>query len=125
MACGHVTVSYIQKTISFTPSVFQTIIRIGFLLMLPGKFCLTCRTFCSCHYEFSPLSYSNVCRNTEEKTDVCRRTEEKTYMPTTWQIRFQLQNIIKGGNYTLQLAIAAATISKLKVSLTPIHFFHD
>ncbi|XP_014519713.1 probable rhamnogalacturonate lyase B [Vigna radiata var. radiata] len=48
---------------------------------------------------------------------VTRSTEEKTFMPTTWQIRFQLQNISKGGNYTLQLAIAAATGSKLEVRL--------
>ncbi|KAK7366900.1 hypothetical protein VNO80_08903 [Phaseolus coccineus] len=47
---------------------------------------------------------------------VTRSTAKRTFMPTTWQIRFQLQNISKGGNYTLQLAIAAATISKLEVS---------
>ncbi|WVZ11500.1 hypothetical protein V8G54_016030 [Vigna mungo] len=46
---------------------------------------------------------------------VTRSTKTSKFMPTTWQIQFQLENIIKG-NYTLQLALASATNSKLEVS---------
>jgi len=104
-ACGDVTLSYIQKMISFSQLVFLTIIRIGFMLKLPGKFCLTYRIFCNFRYEFSPLNY----------TDVCRLTGEGKFVPTTWQIRFKLENVIKGANYTLQLALASATNAKLEV----------
>jgi len=48
-------------------------------------------------------------------TDACRSTEPGKFVPTTWQIQFQLENIIEGGNYTLQLALAAATNSRLEV----------
>ncbi|XP_047158133.1 rhamnogalacturonate lyase-like [Vigna umbellata] len=46
---------------------------------------------------------------------VTRSTKTSKFMPTTWLIQFQLENIIKGGNYTLQLALASATNSKLEV----------
>ncbi|TKY69981.1 Rhamnogalacturonate lyase [Spatholobus suberectus] len=46
---------------------------------------------------------------------VTRSTTNKGYVPTTWQIQFQLQHIILSGNYTLQLALASATNSRLKV----------
>ncbi|XP_029127788.1 probable rhamnogalacturonate lyase C isoform X2 [Cajanus cajan] len=43
------------------------------------------------------------------------RNVNKTYVPTTWQIKFPLQNIIMGGNYTLQVALASATYSRVEV----------
>ncbi|RDX95994.1 rhiE, partial [Mucuna pruriens] len=46
---------------------------------------------------------------------VSRVTVDKTYVPTTWQIHFQLQNITMEGNYTLQLALASTTNSRLEV----------
>jgi len=48
-------------------------------------------------------------------TDAYRTTEPGKFVPTTWQIQFQLENIIKGANYTLQLALASATNSELEV----------
>jgi len=63
------------------------------------------RIFCNWHYEFSPLNY----------TDECRSIGESQFVATTWQIQFQLENIIKGGNYTLQLALASASNSQLEV----------
>ncbi|CAJ1931234.1 unnamed protein product [Sphenostylis stenocarpa] len=43
------------------------------------------------------------------------RSTATSSLPTTWQIRFQLQNVITG-NYTLQLAMASATNSKLEIT---------
>ncbi|XP_027909278.1 uncharacterized protein LOC114168587 [Vigna unguiculata] len=48
---------------------------------------------------------------------VTRTTEPGKFVPTTWQIQFQLENIIKGANYTLQLALASATNSELEVRI--------
>ncbi|KAK7366899.1 hypothetical protein VNO80_08902 [Phaseolus coccineus] len=46
---------------------------------------------------------------------VTRCTGKSKFVATTWQIQFQLENIIKGANYTLQLALASATNSQLEV----------
>ncbi|KAL2348988.1 hypothetical protein Fmac_002988 [Flemingia macrophylla] len=43
------------------------------------------------------------------------RKTNNTYVATTWQIQFQLQNIIPGGNYTLQLALASANNARVLV----------
>ncbi|GKU95011.1 hypothetical protein SLEP1_g8429 [Rubroshorea leprosula] len=37
------------------------------------------------------------------------------YKAATWQIAFQLQNVLHTGNYTLQLALASASYAKLQV----------
>ncbi|KAK4261416.1 hypothetical protein QN277_004417 [Acacia crassicarpa] len=46
---------------------------------------------------------------------VTRLSGNKTYEATTWQIRFNLQNDPFKGSYTLQLALAAAANSDLKI----------
>ncbi|CAA2974357.1 Rhamnogalacturonate lyase [Olea europaea subsp. europaea] len=46
---------------------------------------------------------------------VNRNTGNKTYIPTTWQILFDLDYIDEQGNYTLQLALASATDAELQV----------
>ncbi|KAI4385261.1 hypothetical protein MLD38_003308 [Melastoma candidum] len=43
------------------------------------------------------------------------RNKGNTYVPTTWQIRFQLGSVKTRGNYTLQLALASATGSRLEL----------
>ncbi|KAL3036638.1 hypothetical protein AAZX31_01G020700 [Glycine max] len=46
---------------------------------------------------------------------VTRSTPDKTFVPTTWQIQFQLKNIIMPGNYTLQVGLASANNARLEV----------
>ncbi|XP_054808091.1 probable rhamnogalacturonate lyase B isoform X2 [Prosopis cineraria] len=49
---------------------------------------------------------------------VTRDMGNKKYQPTTWQIKFELlRRDLLEGNYTLRLALASATISKLQVWL--------
>ncbi|CAI9758172.1 unnamed protein product [Fraxinus pennsylvanica] len=46
---------------------------------------------------------------------VNRKTGNKNYIPTTWKILFDLDDIDEQGNYTLQLALASATDAELQV----------
>ncbi|XP_028789131.1 rhamnogalacturonate lyase B-like [Neltuma alba] len=39
---------------------------------------------------------------------VARRTGKQTYQPTTWQIKFELDDETSSGNYTFQVALASA-----------------
>ncbi|PON97078.1 Rhamnogalacturonate lyase [Trema orientale] len=45
---------------------------------------------------------------------VNRKSENGTYQQTTWQVKFQLENVMPG-NYTLQLALASASTTALQV----------
>lgn len=47
-------------------------------------------------------------------TTFCRRNGDNKYVPTTWQIRFNLKSV-SAGIYKLRLAIASATRSDLEV----------
>uniref|UniRef100_A0A2N9EFC9 rhamnogalacturonan endolyase n=1 Tax=Fagus sylvatica TaxID=28930 RepID=A0A2N9EFC9_FAGSY len=58
---------------------------------------------------------------------VNRNVNNRTYEATTWQIIFELQSVNNNGNYTLQLALAAATFAELQVRFNdadvyPAHF---
>lgn len=46
---------------------------------------------------------------------VTRNIGNETYVGTTWQIQFELDSVTHPGNFTLQLALASATYSKLQV----------
>ncbi|PON32376.1 Rhamnogalacturonate lyase [Parasponia andersonii] len=46
---------------------------------------------------------------------VNRNIGNETYQGTTWQIVFELENVIRPGNYTLQLALASASNMELQV----------
>ncbi|XVF61481.1 hypothetical protein PTKIN_Ptkin08bG0133100 [Pterospermum kingtungense] len=46
---------------------------------------------------------------------VPRKVGNHTYRPTTWQIKFNLENVNVTGNYTLQVALAAASYAELEV----------
>lgn len=46
---------------------------------------------------------------------VTRNVGNKTYLPTTWTIFFDLEDVGSTGNYTIQLALASATVSELQV----------
>ncbi|KAK8606949.1 hypothetical protein V6N13_052701 [Hibiscus sabdariffa] len=46
---------------------------------------------------------------------VPRNVGNNTNRPTTWQIRFNLQEVKEAGNYTLQLALAAASYAEVQV----------
>ncbi|XP_065875155.1 uncharacterized protein [Euphorbia lathyris] len=46
---------------------------------------------------------------------VPRNIGNKTYEATTWQIKFELENVDKSGDYTLQVALASAAGSELQV----------
>ncbi|CAK9156016.1 unnamed protein product [Ilex paraguariensis] len=48
---------------------------------------------------------------------VNRNTGNKTYIPSTWQILFDLENIDESENYTLQLALASANEAELQVRI--------
>ncbi|KAL6959560.1 rhamnogalacturonan endolyase [Sarracenia purpurea var. burkii] len=58
---------------------------------------------------------------------VNRNVGNKTYVPTTWKIVFDLDDVTETGTYTLQLAIASAHEAELQVRIneqdeTPPHF---
>ncbi|KDP41146.1 hypothetical protein JCGZ_03640 [Jatropha curcas] len=42
-------------------------------------------------------------------------TGKDVYSPTTWQITFELQTVIRTGNYTMQLALASASEAEIQV----------
>lgn len=44
-----------------------------------------------------------------------RKVGENTYQGTTWQIKFNLENVDRHGTYRLRVAIAAATLAELQV----------
>ncbi|CAF2067283.1 unnamed protein product [Brassica napus] len=46
---------------------------------------------------------------------VTRNIDKSTYVPTTWQIVFQLPYVNRRGSYTLQLALASAARANLQV----------
>lgn len=48
---------------------------------------------------------------------VTRNIGNKTYVPTTWKILYDLEEVNETGNYTLQLALASATTSELQVRI--------
>ncbi|CAH1421680.1 unnamed protein product [Lactuca virosa] len=48
---------------------------------------------------------------------VTRNVGNKTYLPTTWTIFFDLEDVGSTGNYTIQLALASATVSELQVRI--------
>ncbi|KAM7515833.1 hypothetical protein LguiA_005416 [Lonicera macranthoides] len=48
---------------------------------------------------------------------VNRKTENRSYIPTTWQILFDIGNVDENGNYTLQLALASASNAELQVRI--------
>ncbi|KAI3451278.1 hypothetical protein Pfo_007943 [Paulownia fortunei] len=57
---------------------------------------------------------------------VTRNVGNGQYVATTWQILFELKNVDKGANYTLQLALASANNAELQVCFndpkSPPHF---
>ncbi|KAK9037810.1 hypothetical protein V6N11_022710 [Hibiscus sabdariffa] len=46
---------------------------------------------------------------------VPRKAGNNTYRPTTWQIKYNLQDVNENGTYTLQLALAAASFAEVQV----------
>ncbi|XP_058780720.1 probable rhamnogalacturonate lyase B [Vicia villosa] len=46
---------------------------------------------------------------------VTRKKEDSTYQGTTWQIKFNLDNVNKKESYKLRIALASATFSELQV----------
>ncbi|KAL3845377.1 hypothetical protein ACJIZ3_002780 [Penstemon smallii] len=48
---------------------------------------------------------------------VTRKTGDKAYKSTTWQIKFNIDSLDKGGTYTLRLALASAHNSDLQVRI--------
>ncbi|KAG4154068.1 hypothetical protein ERO13_D03G034800v2 [Gossypium hirsutum] len=46
---------------------------------------------------------------------VPRKTGDDRYRPTTWQIKYNLQDVNNRGTYTLQMAIAAASFAEVEV----------
>ncbi|KAM6570028.1 hypothetical protein CsatB_018013 [Cannabis sativa] len=48
---------------------------------------------------------------------VNRKLENGTYRQTTWQVKFNLENVVQSKSYTLQLALASASASDLQVRM--------
>ncbi|MBA0608417.1 hypothetical protein Godav_020644 [Gossypium davidsonii] len=46
---------------------------------------------------------------------VPRKTGDDRYRPTTWQIKYNLQDVNNKGTYTLQMAIAAASFAEVEL----------
>ncbi|THG07287.1 hypothetical protein TEA_001877 [Camellia sinensis var. sinensis] len=44
-----------------------------------------------------------------------RRKSDNTYQGTTWQIKFNLDNVDQSGSYKLRVAVASATLAELQV----------
>ncbi|WOL18187.1 putative rhamnogalacturonate lyase B isoform X1 [Canna indica] len=58
---------------------------------------------------------------------VTRKTGDKSYQATTWQIKFQVDDIDQTGIYKLRVALASATLSELQIrfndsTASPPHF---
>ncbi|XP_027077179.2 uncharacterized protein [Coffea arabica] len=69
-------------------------------------------------YPTSDLVYTvGVSNHTKDwfYAQVQRCKDKQTCIGTTWQIVFNLQNLITSGNYTLQLALASASFAELQV----------
>ncbi|KAL6221240.1 hypothetical protein ACLB2K_008992 [Fragaria x ananassa] len=52
---------------------------------------------------------------------VTRSVGNGRYVGTTWQIQFELDNVVNPGNYTLQLALASATYAELQVRINHLN----
>ncbi|KAB5568800.1 hypothetical protein DKX38_002593 [Salix brachista] len=48
---------------------------------------------------------------------VTRKKDDNTYQRTTWQIKFNLDEVDQNGTYKLRVALASATISELQVRI--------
>ncbi|XP_051152861.1 uncharacterized protein LOC127266604 [Andrographis paniculata] len=48
---------------------------------------------------------------------VNRKIGNGSYIPTTWEVSFELKNIATNGSYTLRLALAAATVAHIQVRI--------
>ncbi|GMP45675.1 hypothetical protein CsSME_00014123 [Camellia sinensis var. sinensis] len=48
-------------------------------------------------------------------SQVTRRKSDNTYQGTTWQIKFNLDNVDQSGSYKLRVAVASATLAELQV----------
>ncbi|KAG8377397.1 hypothetical protein BUALT_Bualt08G0028800 [Buddleja alternifolia] len=48
---------------------------------------------------------------------VTRRSGDNAYKSTTWQIKFNIDNVVEGGTYKLRLALASAHNSELQVRM--------
>uniref|UniRef100_A0ACD6AEH5 Uncharacterized protein n=1 Tax=Avena sativa TaxID=4498 RepID=A0ACD6AEH5_AVESA len=46
---------------------------------------------------------------------VNRRTDQNTYLPTTWQIRFNLDSVEPNSTYKFRVAVASSTLATLEV----------
>lgn len=44
-----------------------------------------------------------------------RNTRNKTFQATTWQIKYDLENVNQTGSYTLRVALASASAAELQV----------
>jgi hypothetical protein len=85
--------------------VLVTSPKIGSLLKLPGKdkgFALSTNYLLYIIVDFPPQFF--------------RKKEDNTYQGTTWQIKFNLDNVTKKGSYKLRVALASATYSELQVT---------
>lgn len=51
----------------------------------------------------------------------CRKKEDNKYQGTTWQIKFNLDNVNKKESYKLRIALASATYSELQVKFQKSH----
>lgn len=49
---------------------------------------------------------------------MCRKIGDNAYQSTTWQIKFNSDNMDQVGAYTLRVALAAANHAELQVSYT-------
>ncbi|XP_061992390.1 probable rhamnogalacturonate lyase B [Rosa rugosa] len=52
---------------------------------------------------------------------VTRSVGNGRYVGTTWQIQFELKNVVNPGNYTLQLALASTTYAELQVRVNNLN----
>lgn len=84
-------------------------LKIGSSLRLPGALLrpsltllFQCANFC-----VSLILFDRVFIN--------RKKDDDTYEGTTWQIKFQLDNVNQSGTFKLQISLATANIAELQV----------
>jgi hypothetical protein len=59
---------------------------------------------------------NNCCANIcAYRLSVDRRTGENTYQPTTWQIKFNLDNVTPNSRYKFRVALASSALAELQV----------
>lgn len=117
MVCGTGMQSCTLKAIWSTISGPVTFRKTGSSLMLQGRLVTLWVRLHSHSLQIDHSSTNETLTLVIHNFIVFRRKGNSTQVPTTWQIKFELQAVSPNGTYTLQLALASATYSRVQVGV--------